>query len=85
MEKRNLVGRRYDDYLRNGIDLNLSQDEKILRIVFADLRYNTLLNRRKNVRRLSERTETAGLNIFSSQSSFMFTNLMRNIFDFGDH
>jgi len=72
MEKRNLVGRRYDDYLRNGIDINLSRDEKILRLVFADPRYCTLLDRRKYVRRSSERIEPAEFNFFSSQSSFMF-------------
>ena len=54
-DRRRLVGRRYEDYLRNDIVIELSAEEKTWRIVFLDPRYQSLLNRRRKVRRFQDR------------------------------
>lgn len=51
MEHRRLVGRRYEDYLRNNIVIELTPDEIVWRTVLCDPRYSSLMDRRKTVRR----------------------------------
>lgn len=63
-ERRQLVGRRYEDFLRNGILIELSPEEHLWRMVFADPRYNSLLDRRKASRRGEERPEEVRFTFF---------------------
>lgn len=53
-EKRVLVGRRYEDYLRNGIYIELTPEESLWMMAYNDPRYKVILDRRKISRRESE-------------------------------
>lgn len=54
MERRGLVGRRYEDFLRNQIHFDLTPEEYAWRWGVADPRYAPQLERRKRSRRLTE-------------------------------
>ncbi|MEL6820808.1 MAG: hypothetical protein AAFP70_03530 [Calditrichota bacterium] len=77
-ERRNLVGRRYEDYINNDIKINLASEEHSWRLVITDPRYKSLLNRRKNPRRTAERPPRHYYSLFKPNCSFMF---MRDPFD----
>lgn len=72
MERRRLVGRRYEDYFRNKIFIELTPEELLWRMLFSDSRYNSLIERRKGFRRKSDQefpTPTEGM---QPGSSFLF-------------
>ncbi|GAB4369396.1 MAG: hypothetical protein Kow0042_11090 [Calditrichia bacterium] len=49
--RRKLVGRRFSDFLRHGIYLELTRSEKIWHNLITDFRYQYLLDRRNRPRR----------------------------------
>ncbi len=69
MEKRNLVGRRYEDFLKNGIYIQLTGEERLWQALFADPRFHALIERRKSARRKSDETAGVPIEIFQGQSS----------------
>lgn len=71
MERRRLVGRRYEDYLKNNIIINLTAIEHAWRMILLDPRYNTLVERRKTVKRKSDIILFTPLNIFQPECSIM--------------
>lgn len=71
MERRRLVGRRYEDYLKNDIIIELTAEEHIWRMVILDPRYNALIDRRRNVRRKTDTFLSGQLTIFQPDCSFM--------------
>ena len=75
-EQRALVGRRFEDYLRNGIMIKLTPEEDLWRMIFTDPRYSVILERRKKVRRDSDLLKTEDYNFFKSYSSFVYSNLL---------
>jgi hypothetical protein len=54
IEKRKLVGRRYEDFLQNNIFLELPLEEYIWKNLVTDYRYQPALDRRKQIRRKSD-------------------------------
>ncbi len=52
--KRKLVGRRFEDFIRHRISLQLTIDEKIWHNLITDVRYHSLLDRRHRVRRKTD-------------------------------
>jgi|GEM_PF-2916045 len=77
-ERRNLVGRRYEDYINNDIQINLASEEHSWRLVITDPRYKSLLNRRKQNRRTNERPPRIYYSLCKPNCSFVF---MRDPFD----
>ncbi|MGH1362569.1 MAG: hypothetical protein ACRBF0_03370 [Calditrichia bacterium] len=71
-DRRHLVGRRYEDYLNNDIVINLASEEHSWRLIITDPRYKSLLNRRKEARRIQERPKGHYYSLFRSISSFLF-------------
>ena len=55
LEKRRLVGRRYEDYIRNDIHINLTPEERTWRMLISDIRYHSLVERRRGARRAGDR------------------------------
>ncbi|RMF60526.1 MAG: hypothetical protein D6748_03875 [Calditrichaeota bacterium] len=74
MERRHLVGRRYEDYLRNNIIIQLSAEEHAWRMIILDPRYHPLLERRHHIRRQSDTFIATPLDIFLPDSSFTLLN-----------
>jgi hypothetical protein len=72
MERRRLVGRRYEDYLRNKIVIKLTAEELLWRMVFRDPRYNSLIERRTTCRRKTDKPGGKSLTAMKPVSSFMF-------------
>ncbi|MFQ5585167.1 MAG: hypothetical protein ACE5GL_12095 [Calditrichia bacterium] len=70
-EKRVLVGRRYEDYLRNGIYIELTPEESLWMMAYNDPRYGVILDRRKMSRRQSEPDEQDQHIIFHNASSLL--------------
>ncbi len=54
IKQRRLVGRRFEDYLRNGIHIELTPEERLFRMYFSDPRYASQLDRRRFVRRAAD-------------------------------
>lgn len=75
MERRNLVGRRYVDYLKNNIVIELTGEELLWQIIYSDPRYNPIVERRKSVRRKSDNLSKTPFSILNSESSFALSNL----------
>lgn len=73
MEKRRLVGRRYEDYLRNGIHIELSREEHLFRMFLADPRYSSQLDRRQHIRRESDRPPSLIADFFRQDSALAQT------------
>lgn len=69
MEKRNLVGRRYEDFLKNGIYIQLTIEERLWQALFADPRFQALLEQRKTARRKSDETKGEPIRIFLGHCS----------------
>jgi hypothetical protein len=72
MERRRLVGRRYEDYLRNKIVIELTAEELLWRMVLRDFRYNSLIERRKGFRRKTDKRAEKSFVAMKPGSSFMF-------------
>jgi len=72
MERRRLVGRRYEDYYRNKIFIELTPEELLWRMLLSDPRYNSLIERRKGFRRKSDLEFPKPLDGMQSGSSFVF-------------
>jgi len=72
MERRKLIGRRYEDFLRGGISIDLSPEESLVRMVIQDPRYNPLLERRRGPRRMSDQLPLSFPSIFDSQNNFQY-------------
>lgn len=72
MERRRLVGRRYEDYLRNNIVIELTPDEVVWRTVLCDPRYNPLMERRKTVRRKTDLPQEKPFMLLKPECSFTF-------------
>ncbi|RMG60848.1 MAG: hypothetical protein D6715_14600 [Calditrichaeota bacterium] len=66
---RRLVGRRYEDFLRNGIGLELSPEEQVWRALFSDPRYQASLDRRRRIRRRDEQPAQGPQALFRSQTA----------------
>ncbi len=62
--KRKLVGRRFDDFLQHDILLELSTAEKIWHNLITDIRYQSILDRRRLIRRQEEVPNRSGDEIF---------------------
>jgi hypothetical protein len=75
-EHRVLVGRRFEDYLRNGIIIKLTPEEDLWRMIFTDPRYKIILERRKKSRRNSDLPEKKDFNFFKSYTSFVYTTIL---------
>jgi hypothetical protein len=71
MPKRYLVGRRYEDFLKNGIQLNLSGDEQLWRAMYADPRISPLIERRRVVRRKEDLPPNDGVKFYIPECSLM--------------
>ncbi len=56
-DQRKLVGRRYEDFIKNDISLELTLEEKIWRNTITDMRYQSLMDRRTMVRRETDREQ----------------------------
>ncbi|NOX36726.1 MAG: hypothetical protein GXO78_04235 [Calditrichaeota bacterium] len=69
-DRRRLVGRRYEDYLRNDIVIELSPEEKTWRMIFQDPRYQSMLDRRRKVRRIHDRLPLPAESSFTPHTSF---------------
>ncbi len=76
MEQRRLVGRRYEDYIKNEITLELTPEEHCWRMIIHDPRYNQLMERRDAARRTGDLSAEKAINIFEPGSSFV---VMRDI------
>ncbi|MCB0264094.1 MAG: hypothetical protein R3C41_05610 [Calditrichia bacterium] len=74
MENRNLVGRRYEDFLRHDIVINLTDEERLWRAIYADPRFNSLVERRTTIRRKTDIPEDNSTPLFHAESSFVFTD-----------
>jgi len=72
MDRRNLVGRRYEDFINNNIHIELTVEEKRWVSLFADPRYFSLIDRRKTARRKVEADARQPFNILNSECSFMW-------------
>ena len=72
MERRSLVGRRYEDHLKNNIVIELSQDELLWRMILSDPRYNPLIERRQGPRRKTEAPDRNPLNMLVPEGAFTF-------------
>lgn len=72
MERRRLVGRRYEDYYRNKIFIELTPEELLWRMLLSDPRYNSLIERRKGFRRKSDQEFPRPLDGMQSGCSFLF-------------
>ncbi|NIW97199.1 MAG: hypothetical protein GWN13_02930 [Phycisphaerae bacterium] len=72
MERRKLVGRRYEDYLLNNIVLELSPEERAWRMAISDPRYNPLLERRSGPRRKQDRPISRFFSLFRAECNFLF-------------
>ena len=72
MDQRRLVGRRYEDYLRNKIVIELTVEELLWRRVLCDPRYNSLIERRKSPRRKNDRQLEKPSWTMKAGGSFMF-------------
>ncbi len=57
--QRKLLGRRFLDFLNNNIQLELTAEERLWHSFITDLRYSSLMDRRKNVRRKLEKDKMA--------------------------
>lgn len=66
MERRRLFGRRYEDYVRNNVSLELTPEEVSWRIILGDPRYRDLINRRRGLRRRSEKPIGRRVNLHRS-------------------
>lgn len=62
--KRKLLGRRFLDFLNNDIQLELTAEERLWHSFITDLRYSTLMDRRKNIRRKEEKEKITGYSDF---------------------
>ncbi len=72
MEKRSLVGRRYEDYLRNDIHIELTTDELLWRMVLNDPRYNALVERREGPRRKDDDGQQSPMTALNPEGAFLF-------------
>ncbi len=70
-EKRHLIGRRYEDYLRNNIHIELSPEERTWRMAFNDPRYGRLLDRRRRYRRAADRPRPFKLSVLNPQNNIL--------------
>ena len=73
MERRILVGRRYEDYLKNDIFIVLTGEELLWQIIYSDPRYNPIIERRKNVRRKSDAPLTKPFTFLQSETGLALT------------
>ncbi len=69
--RRRLIGRRYEDYLRNGIVIQLSPEERTWRMAFQDPRYGRLLDRRSHFRRAADKPRPIRLSVLTPQSNIV--------------
>ncbi len=74
-ERRRLVGRRYEDFLRHGIDLELSVEEQVWQALFGDPRFQSLLDRRRTIRRREEQPAGEPAAWFQSHSAALLNLL----------
>ncbi|RMH77520.1 MAG: hypothetical protein D6681_20880 [Calditrichaeota bacterium] len=72
MERRRLVGRRYEDYVRNNIIIELTPEEISWKMIIADPRYQPLLDRRRHIRRKSDLPLTRPVTLYTPGCSFFF-------------
>ncbi len=72
MDRRGLVGRRYEDFLRHGINIDLTPEEYAWRCIVADPRYSPLLERRQKPRRIAEETSSELPEVSRSWVSILF-------------
>ncbi len=70
-DQRRLIGRRYEDYLRNHIVIQLSPEERTWRIAFRDPRYGRLLDRRHHFRRATDQPAPLRLSVLNPQNNIM--------------
>jgi len=63
--RRILVGRRFEDFIRNGIFFEQSFSEQLWHDTITDLRYQSLIDRRKKRRRASEQDQHYYEDVFS--------------------
>jgi hypothetical protein len=70
MPERYLVGRRYEDFLKNGIQLNLTGDEQLWRAMYADPRISPMIERRKVIRRKEDLPPAIGVKFYVPECSF---------------
>lgn len=76
MERRRLVGRRFGDFIRNKIKIELSPEEHLIRMLFSDLRYNPLVERRRHVRREAEHPDNIFFVLFQQETSFSYFEIL---------
>ncbi len=69
--RRHLIGRRYEDYLRNGIVIQLSPEEHTWRMAFQDPRYGRLLDRRHHFRRAADKPRPIRLSVLNPQCNIL--------------
>jgi hypothetical protein len=72
MKERYLVGRRYEDYIRHGIDIRLTEEEVFWRSVYLDTRLQPLIDRRKEIRRQSDQGQVNLFVWLHPQCSFTY-------------
>ncbi|HFE64028.1 hypothetical protein B1H10_06315 [candidate division KSB1 bacterium 4484_188] len=70
--KRRLVGRRFEDFIRNGILFNLSPAEKVWQDVVTDSRYQPLLDRRTDIRRKTDEKPSSEDQVFKPTTSAFY-------------
>lgn len=73
MERRILVGRRYEDYLKNKIVFELTGEELLWQMIYSDPRYSPIIERRETVRRKSDAPLREPFTLLQSESSFALT------------
>ena len=79
--RRHLIGRRYEDYLRNGIVIQLSPDERTWRMAFQDPRYGRLLDRRRHFRRVADKPRPIRLSVLNPQSNILLLSELQQYQD----
>ncbi len=72
MERRGLVGRRYEDFINNNIHFELTEEEKRWVSLFTDQRYSSLIDRRKTARRKVDAEAKPAINFLKSECSLMW-------------
>ncbi len=73
--RRKLVGRRFEDFVRHNIFINLTFDEQVWHNFITDSRRSSLLDRRMNIRRRADCTEQFEDRIFTPVTSAFYSQI----------